>query len=117
MPMRSVMPQRSVEAGTRDLTSSNVARYTPWDFDLFGAEAAIFDRFLRPGMLVLDLGCGNGRVGRRLARRGVRVLACDVNLAAMAELRVLEDGNRPVSLFAGDARRLPLPGDSVAAVV
>src|SRR5438034_7323 len=67
MPMRSVMPQRSVEAGTRDLTSSNVARYTPWDFDLFGAEAAIFDRFLRPGMLVLDLGCGNGRVGRRLA--------------------------------------------------
>jgi len=108
------MPLRPAHA---DVTSSNVAQYTPWDFELFRAESVIFDLFLRPGMRVLDLGCGNGRVARRLASRAVRVLACDLNLAALAEFRGGLDGGPGAALFAGDARSLPLPDASLDAVV
>lgn len=52
----------------------------------------------RRGQVMLDLGCGDGRIGGRLAARGVRVIGVDVNL----ELARLASGRHPVFL-----RRLP----------
>jgi SAM-dependent methyltransferase len=106
--------------GHGDWTLANVARYRPRDFELFRAESAIFDRFLRPGMRVLDLGCGTGRVARRLAGRGVRVVACDLNLEALAEFRrrnLTGADHERVAIFGGDARTLPLGDETVDAVV
>ncbi|MDP9341916.1 MAG: class I SAM-dependent methyltransferase [Actinomycetota bacterium] len=103
-----------------DETRSNVAAYRPRDFELFRAESVIFGRFLRPGMLVLDLGTGNGRVASRLALRGIGILACDLNLDALAEFQAARasagNGER-VEIFGGDARALPLRDGSVDAVV
>lgn len=64
-------------------------------------EAAFVDRLLRPGFagaLVLDAGCGTGRVARELARRGYEVVGVDsdssmleVARAEAPELRWLPD--------------------------
>lgn len=35
------------------------------------------DRIFKPGMLVLDIGCGTGDDAIHLARRGIHVIACD----------------------------------------
>ncbi|MXY77674.1 MAG: class I SAM-dependent methyltransferase [Acidimicrobiia bacterium] len=60
----------------------------------------LFLQVLRPrsGQVLLDLGCGEGRIGERLAAQGVRVVGVDVNL----ELARLASGRHPVFL-----RRLP----------
>ena len=50
------------------------------------------------GQVLLDLGCGEGRIGEGLAAQGVRVVGVDVNL----ELARLASGRHPVFL-----RRLP----------
>ena len=44
---------------------------------------------LAPDMLVLDVGCGNGRHTLRAARRGARVIGLDRDEAALAEARSL----------------------------
>jgi SAM-dependent methyltransferase len=59
-----------------------------------------------PGELTLDLGCGEGRVGRALAERGHQVVALDasptlVSLAASHE--------QPLAAVLADASSLPLP--------
>jgi len=38
---------------------------------------ARLDKLFRPGMLVLDIGCGTGDDAIHLAKRGVHVIACD----------------------------------------
>ena len=50
-------------------------------------EAAFVDGLLagRPGARILDAGCGTGRVGRELARRGYEVVGVD-NDASMLEV-------------------------------
>jgi 2-polyprenyl-3-methyl-5-hydroxy-6-metoxy-1,4-benzoquinol methylase len=42
---------------------------------------------LRPGMSVLDLGCGHGRIANRLAARGMRVTGVDANEKALRRAR------------------------------
>jgi SAM-dependent methyltransferase len=60
-----------------------------------------------PGRLTLDVGCGEGRVGRDLARLGHRVVGVDASMTlARAAQAHLESGG-PVII--GDAARLPLP--------
>jgi len=60
----------------------------------------LFLQVLRPqrGHVLLDLGCGEGRIGEGLAAQGVRVVGVDVNL----ELARLASDRHPVFL-----RRLP----------
>ena len=64
---------------------------------------------LRPGMRVMDVGCGPGRHCHALARSGIDAVGVDVSLAFLA---VAGDG----SWVRGDARRLPFrPGSFDAA--
>ncbi|GAB2687945.1 class I SAM-dependent DNA methyltransferase [Thalassiella azotivora] len=50
-------------------------------------EADFVDRLLEPGSRVVDGGCGTGRVGRELARRGHRVVGVDLDGSMLAEAR------------------------------
>lgn len=66
----------------RDLATSGM--------DMHG-EASFVDRLLaaQPGGHVLDAGCGTGRVGRELARRGYQVVGVDSD-ASMLEVAMTE---------------------------
>ncbi|MDJ0769345.1 MAG: class I SAM-dependent methyltransferase [Ilumatobacter sp.] len=67
------------------------------------------DRFLAlvppPGALTVDVGCGEGRVGRDLTRHGHRVLGVDASEPAVRAAAAHPEGHPTV---AGDAMRLPL---------
>ncbi|MCY4623279.1 MAG: class I SAM-dependent methyltransferase [bacterium] len=52
----------------------------------------------RSGQVLLDLGCGDGRIGERVAAQGVRVVGVDINV----ELARVASGRHPVFL-----KRLP----------
>ncbi|MGA8745685.1 MAG: class I SAM-dependent methyltransferase [Solirubrobacterales bacterium] len=56
---------------------------------------------------ILELGCGSGRVGLHLARRGHRVTGLDCDRALLAAFRERADGLR-VEVEPGDARRFQL---------
>ncbi|MGY1822123.1 class I SAM-dependent methyltransferase [Geodermatophilus sp. SYSU D00079] len=86
-----------------------------------------YDRLdLRPGMTVLDLGCGEGRHAFEAYRRGGRVVAVDWGvpevettkrwLGAIAEGGEAPDGAR-YEVVRGDLRALPVPDASVDRVI
>jgi len=52
--------------------------------DLAG-EARLVDAMAVPGSRVLDAGCGTGRVGGELSRRGHQVVGVDADLELVAE--------------------------------
>jgi len=55
----------------------------------FGRKSGkIADRFILPGMHMLDLGCGTGDDAVHFARRSVRVTAVDVSPAMIARLKL-----------------------------
>jgi SAM-dependent methyltransferase len=70
---------------------------------------------LRPGDRILDLGCGGGRHAFEAARRGARVVAADLDLGELKQVRdvvaadpaVTVDGT--ITTVNGDALRLPFP--------
>jgi SAM-dependent methyltransferase len=78
-----------------------------------------YDRLgLRAGDRVLDLGCGFGRHAYEALRRGADVVACDMSMPELTEVRALmqamhEAGEMAPSVSAGcvvgDATRLPYP--------
>lgn len=71
------------------------------------------DRFLElvpsPGRLTLDLGCGEGRLTRDLARLGHRVVGVDVSETLVAAAREAHPGGEYV---VADAAALPFPDAS-----
>ena len=59
---------------------------------------------------VLDAGCGTGRVGRELARRGIDVVGVDIDPEMLATARVRIEQARleeRIRLVEGDAQHLP----------
>lgn len=60
---------------------------------------------VRPGMEVLDLGCGDGTTAIPSAQRGANVLGVDIawNLVVAGNVRALEAGLRNVRFQEGDA--------------
>lgn len=81
--------------------------------DLVG-EARLIDAIIVPGSRILDAGCGPGRIGAELFRRGHHVVGVDVDpeLIAAAE----EDHPGPTWLV-GDLASLDLDGDPFDAAV
>ncbi|RFU19838.1 class I SAM-dependent methyltransferase [Geodermatophilus marinus] len=86
-----------------------------------------YDRLdLRPGMTVLDLGCGEGRHAFEAYRRGARVVALDHGAAEVGTTRrwltaMAEAGEAPPGAAAevvrGDLLALPFPDGSVDRVI
>jgi SAM-dependent methyltransferase len=78
-----------------------------------------YDRLgLRAGERLLDLGCGFGRHAYEALRRGADVVACDMSMPELTEVRALmqamyEANEMPPTVTAGcvvgDATRLPYP--------
>jgi len=69
-----------------------------------------------PGRLTLDVGCGEGRVGRDLREMGHKVLGVDCSLAmcdAAATHQDFRDHPQGARVIAGDAATLPLADGSV----
>jgi SAM-dependent methyltransferase len=63
---------------------------------------------LEPGMDVLDLGCGYGRIANRLAERGCRVTGLDAAPLFLERGRsAAAERGLPVSYVEGDMRELP----------
>lgn len=78
--------------------------------ELSDADAELLWRVLElePGQAVLDIGCGHGRIGNRLAERGARVTGLDATPLFLERAR--EDAARrgvDVEYVEGDMRALP----------
>lgn len=73
----------------------------------------------RPGLTVVDLGCGNGQVSIPLARQGADVLAVDVSPAMADSLRAeaKRQGLTALTVIAAPVEELDLPAGSVDLVV
>jgi SAM-dependent methyltransferase len=86
-----------------------------------------YDRLgVRPGDRLLDLGCGFGRHAYEAIRRGADVVACDLALDELAEVRKIygvmqEDGETPEgvspAVTCADATKLPFPDGSFDRII
>lgn len=69
---------------------------------------------IAPGQVVLDIGCGLGRLTRPLARDAQRVIALDVSKEMLARARQLNEDLDNVQWLHGDGTSLrPVPDSSV----
>jgi SAM-dependent methyltransferase len=84
--------------------------------DFFDWALAHFD--LRPGLTVLDVGCGPGAYHSRLHAAGCRVIALDrsYGMVEAAQGQAAQQG-LPVAALQGDAQALPLADASVERVM
>lgn len=70
---------------------------------------ALIDKLgIKPGMDVLDLGCGDGTTALPAARLGANVQGVDIarNLVAAGNKRIAEEGLKNISIREGDATNL-----------
>jgi SAM-dependent methyltransferase len=103
-------PRADTPRGARDILLENVYAYRcPAHHPVFPGERAILDRLLKKGMVVLELGCGDGRVTRVLAGKGATVVAVDLNRDHLAALRGAIKPEERIGIVCGDARVLPFP--------
>lgn len=73
---------------------------------------------LEPGLEVLDLACGHGRIANRLATRGARVTGLDANPRFLDHARADADAREvEVRYVQGDMRALPFPDSSFDRIV
>ncbi len=80
-------------------------------------EAIVKILNLTPGMRILDVGCGHGRIANRLARRGCRVVGLDRSLRFLNLARQEAQAHGLAAHYVqGDMRRLPMTGIFDAAI-
>ncbi len=99
------------------IVNSNRALWEKGDFTRLAetmresGEALVDTLDVRPGMDVLDLGCGDGTTALPSARRGATVLGVDIaaNLVAAGNRRAVEAGLDNLHFQQGDASALDLP--------
>ena len=85
----------------------------PWNLNIH--HDALLAALVVPGDRVIDVGCGDGFLSARLARRGCRVVALDADSDVLSRARARWEG-LPVDWIHGDLLTHPLP-DGVDAVV
>jgi SAM-dependent methyltransferase len=86
------------------------ARSPELDDDFWSFHLPEFLRLVpAPGRLTVDVGCGEGRLGRVLASSGHRVVGFDASLTSVRAAATHPEGH-PVAV--ADAVRLPLPDDA-----
>ncbi len=101
-----------------DVSASNVRSYSyPGNSELYGAEARFIKALVRPGMRVLDLGCGEGRVAKALLNLQVQVWAVDPNAGALEKFRASVKPSPNLVISEGDARSLAFPKGFFDAVI
>jgi 2-polyprenyl-3-methyl-5-hydroxy-6-metoxy-1,4-benzoquinol methylase len=71
------------------------------------------------GREVLEIGCGDGRLARRVAGLGASVTAIDLDaeLVRSAAVKALESPNERARYATADGQRLPFPGETFDAVI
>jgi ubiquinone/menaquinone biosynthesis C-methylase UbiE len=101
----------------RDAWETRAADWVRWarspalDDDFWSFHLPRFLRFVpAPGRRTVDVGCGEGRLGRALTKAGHRVVGVDASLTSVRAAATHPEGH-PVVV--ADATRLPLP-DGVA---
>jgi len=112
--------QRTMPSSLSDAWDGNAADWIVWarepDHDSYWRFHR--GRFLGlvpdPGQLTIDVGCGEGRVGRDLAARGHTVIGVDAS-AALTQACVHHPHGHPGMV--GDAARLPVRGGVADLVV
>jgi SAM-dependent methyltransferase len=86
------------------------ARSPELDDDFWRFHLPEFLRFVpAPGGMTVDVGCGEGRLGRVLANSGHRVVGFDASRTSVRAAATHPEGH-PVAV--ADAVRLPLPDDA-----
>jgi ubiquinone/menaquinone biosynthesis C-methylase UbiE len=91
------------------------ARSPELDNDFWGFHLPEFLRLVpAPGRLTVDVGCGEGRLGRVLATSGHRVVGFD---ASPTSVRAAGTHPEAHSVAVADAVRLPLPDDAADVVI
>jgi SAM-dependent methyltransferase len=98
----------------RDVWETRAPEWVRWarspelDDDFWGFHLHEFMRFVpAPGRLTVDVGCGEGRLGRELAAAGHRVVGVDASLTSARAAAAHPQGH-PVVV--ADASRLPFRG-------
>jgi SAM-dependent methyltransferase len=89
------------------------AGWSPRRVGTADVERALIAEHVRPGMRVLDVGCGDGRLGRLCGEAGARYLGLDVSVAAVRACRARGIAARVHDL----SRPLPVPARSVDLVL
>ncbi len=113
------MPADPAGAGAtlRDAWEDEAARWTAWarspgtdHFFWRFSLPALLDLTPAPGRLTVDMGCGEGRVGRELIARGHRVVGIEGSPTLAQAAR---DADPPIEVHVADASAMPL-GDGAA---
>jgi ubiquinone/menaquinone biosynthesis C-methylase UbiE len=81
-----------------------------WRFNI----PAFLELLPLPGRLTVDVGCGEGRLGRELTTRGHSVVGIDGSTTLVEAAR---SGDPPLDAREADAAALPLPDESADLVV
>jgi SAM-dependent methyltransferase len=105
--------QRARSLSTQDLRFGD-ASYLAHESWIAPAFAALGDV---TGLRVLDLGCGHGMASVVLARRGARVVACDLSPGYLREARARAQANSvPVLTVAASGDSLPFADEAFARI-
>ena len=105
------------EQGTRAFYEQEAKRYPrihsrPVQRYSAAFEAELMQPHLRAGQMCLDVGCGEGRTARTLARKASRtVIGLDFSIE-MLRVAQVSGGGEPVLYCAGDAMQLPFADGS-----
>jgi len=76
---------------------------------LFPEEEKIFNKYLKKGNSILDLGCGTGRTTHYLHKKGLKVKGIDISKAMIEGANKI---NPEIEFEVGDARKLDISSET-----
>lgn len=87
-----------------------IASYFSQTRQFLWPEFEFFGKYLKPGLKILDLGCGNGRLSKMIQKYGCDYLGMDNSAGQIKEARKLFPQNK---FERGDLLKIPLPDHSL----